>query len=92
VLSAFRTTEWNRRVGGAANSQHVHGRALDILKPSNFTLEQFWALARAHALRSDSALFGVGRYPWGVHLDSRPSTRLIVWNGVRPDADIAISE
>jgi len=87
VLSAFRTPEWNRRVGGASNSQHVHGRALDILKPTNFTLEQFWNMAHAYAMTSDSGLYGLGRYPWGVHLDIRPANRLAVWNGSRPEAD-----
>jgi len=86
ILSGFRTSEWNRRVGGAGNSQHVQGRALDILKPGNFTLEQFWNLAHAHAM-DRSGVFGLGRYPWGVHLDIRPANRLVVWNGSRPDAD-----
>jgi uncharacterized protein YcbK (DUF882 family) len=79
-------------VGGAKNSQHLHGRALDILKPPNFTLEQFWELAHAHALDQTNNIFGIGRYPWGVHLDIRPSNRVVVWNGSRPNADTVISE
>jgi hypothetical protein len=90
--SGFRTQEWNRRIGGIGKSQHVEGRAIDLLTPPWLTLPQFWDLARAHAKRPGSRTRGIGLYPWGVHLDIRPSIRLITWYGTRPDADILDSE
>jgi len=92
VDSGFRTSEWNRVVKGAKTSQHIEGRAIDILKPGHLILEQFWALAHAFALERDNAVRGLGYYPWGVHLDDRPSNRVVVWYGTRPNADVSDSE
>jgi hypothetical protein len=90
VESAFRTYAHNRAIGGAGNSQHVQGRALDLVTPKAWTVEQFWGMAVAWAKREEGSMAkGIGRYPWGVHLDTRPSDRLVVWNGNRPDADIS---
>jgi len=33
VLSGYRTAETNTRAGGAANSQHLHGKAVDFVLP-----------------------------------------------------------
>lgn len=87
VASGFRTREWNRRVGGSTRSQHVEGRALDLETPRSLTLKQFHRLAHSHAMREDSRVYGIGYYPWGVHLDIRPAVRLAVWHGSRTDAD-----
>jgi uncharacterized protein YcbK (DUF882 family) len=84
ILSAYRTPEHNRHVGGAKASQHVQGRALDLRPPTGCTLDRFYALILERARRDDSALWGVGRYPAFVHIDTRPKPehgRLTVWRG-----------
>ena len=71
VLSAFRSLETNAILartsfGVAENSQHLHGRALDVRFPSKLTD----AMAAARAMRRG----GVGWYPHSgfIHLDSGP--------------------
>lgn len=84
ILSAYRTPEHNRAIGGARESQHVQGRALDLRPPTGVTLAQFYALIRGIALCEDSAIYGLGRYPAFVHIDLRPAPehgRLTVWRG-----------
>lgn len=81
ILSAYRTPEHNRRVGGARHSQHVEGRALDLKPP------QGWTVARlAETCAVVSAVTGLGVYPTFVHVDCRPGRR-VVWRGGRLDAD-----
>lgn len=84
VLSGYRTPEWNRRVGGAPQSQHVQGRALDLRPPSGWTVLEFAAVAR-----DIEDVQGIGLYPTFLHLDVRPGPRLVVWHGVRREADTA---
>ena len=45
IVSAFRDSDHNRVVGGAANSQHLYGRAVDIdrTKTPEITERQAWA-------------------------------------------------
>lgn len=62
LVSAYRTTETNRLVGGAKRSQHLYGRAADI-PPGRLTLDR--------AL--DLGATGVGvSGDWAVHVDVRP--------------------
>lgn len=72
INSAYRTSTYNKKVGGATNSQHVLGKAADIriasVKPS--TVADF---AKKIGFR------GVGIYSWGCHLDTRVNTSY--WNG-----------
>lgn len=83
VLSAYRTKAHNASIPGAArNSQHVHGRALDLRPPTGMTPAQLGALAR-----QISDIRGLAVYPTFLHIDVRPSSRLVVWTGRRPDAD-----
>lgn len=86
VSSAYRTSEWNRRIGGARRSQHIEGRALDLYPPSSWSLENFYRIVRAVALRRGSWIYGLGKYPTHVHIDVRPapkSKRLTAWHGSR---------
>jgi hypothetical protein len=84
ILSAYRTPEHNRSVGGARNSQHVQGRALDVRPPTGMTVARLYEVIRAIAGREDSLINGVGRYPTFVHFDvrePREDGRLTVWSG-----------
>jgi len=83
VLSGYRTSAHNRAIGGARASQHVEGRALDLLPPRGWTVTQLAAV-----VAGVPAVRGIGVYPTFVHMDVRPSTRRAVWRGGRVDADV----
>lgn len=74
VLSAYRTPAHNRAVGGAKDSQHVQGRALDLLPPKGWTPTALAAVARELP-----QIRGVGLYGTFVHIDVRPADRLVTW-------------
>lgn len=81
VLSAYRTPEHNRRVGGARNSQHVQGRALDLRPPKGMAIDAFYRLIVGLARVSVPAIRGIGRYQTFVHIDIRPGAHLALWRG-----------
>jgi hypothetical protein len=68
VHSAFRTREYNRRVGGAAGSMHLAARAFDI-GMANHDPHEFEAAARA------CGFTGFGFYPDSgfMHIDTGPA-------------------
>lgn len=78
VFSAYRTPEWNRKVGGAPRSQHVQGRALDLKPPEGLTVKQFYDLIKAN--HKEFGINGIGFYKTFVHIDIRPSDHLIAWS------------
>lgn len=85
ILSAYRTQSYNARIPGAAkNSQHVHGRALDLNIPKGMTLQQLLKAVLSVARSEGSKIRGVGEYAWGVHIDIRPGDRLVRWSGSKP--------
>jgi len=68
VLSGYRCPGHNRRIGGAANSQHVLGKAADI-RMHGLTLQQMYELAESV---DDFARGGIGVYDRGfLHVDVR---------------------
>lgn len=72
IVSAYRNPEYNKRVGGVANSQHVLGKAADI-KVNGMTPKQV-------AKYAESAGFtGIGIYDSFTHVDVRTSPAR--WNG-----------
>ena len=76
---AYRTPEHNRQQGGAAKSQHIEGRALDLYPPMGWTRKRFHQLAR-YIAQEDQDIGAIGYYRWGVHVDTRPRGRkLIAW-------------
>ena len=80
VLSAYRTPEHNRAVGGRPRSQHVEGRALDVATPREMSAPEFHDRVREWAGTAPD-LRGLGYYRWGVHIDVRPAERLVAWSG-----------
>lgn len=85
VVSGYRTPSWNAHVGGARYSQHVQGRAVDLSPPRGVSLDELHQIVLdvAHGVRypyDDSWLIrGVGRYGTFIHLDIRPTAKLVVW-------------
>lgn len=83
VLSAYRTIAHNRAVGGAPDSQHVQGRALDLLPPKGWHAIQLAAVARRIP-----QIRGLGVYSGFVHVDVRPTERIAVWRGDDVNQDV----
>lgn len=78
INSAKRCERHNRAVGGAKNSQHVLGNALDITSP-NHTAKQLHAeLTRLHKSGVVN-IGGMGLYKSFVHIDTRAA--LARWQG-----------
>lgn len=82
ILSAYRTPQYNKKIGGATRSQHTEGRALDIRTPKGMTPRQLFDVIVG--LSNSTPIRGVGLYRWGCHMDVRPQTRLSLWkdNGI----------
>lgn len=81
ILSAYRTPEWNKQVGGARFSQHVEGRALDLRPPKGMSNKEFYQLIKANC--DKWGITGLGYYKNFVHVDTRLSHRLISWHSNR---------
>lgn len=66
INSAYRTSAYNKKVGGATNSYHLKGQAFDI-KCSKLNLNNICKVANALGVK------GIIRYSSFVHIDSRTS-------------------
>lgn len=70
VMSGYRPADYNRRIGGASESQHIYE-----LTPSSVAADLIFARGRAsewYAFADELDAGGVGRYPSFVHVDNRP--------------------
>ncbi len=80
VSSGTRTPEQNTAVGGAQDSQHLHGAAYDIPWPANATPEQKQAIVQQ--FNNDPRVGGIGVYDTHIHVDTGPPGRR--WGGAPP--------
>jgi hypothetical protein len=88
VVSGYRPENYNRAIGGARRSQHIEGRAADVIVDgvdAGVVHDTAVRLAKAGRMR----IGGLGRYPTFTHVDVRdvPPTgappRLVRWVGGR---------
>lgn len=79
VLSAYRTPAYNVKIGGARNSQHCLGRALDLSPPKGVSIEKFYQNIQNHAV--EFGIHGIGKYKTFVHVDIRPIKHIAYWSG-----------
>lgn len=80
ILSAYRTAEYNRKVGGVPASQHKYGRALDLRPPSGMNIKTFHTIIMDIANTHLTALKGIGKYDTFIHVDVRPTDNLAKWD------------
>lgn len=66
INSAYRTQAYNKKVGGASNSQHLYGTAADI-KVSGVTAKEVADYAETLLINTG----GIGRYANFTHVDVR---------------------
>jgi hypothetical protein len=78
VSSGYRTVAWNASVGGARWSEHVQGRALDLVPTWPTTVEELFREAVAQAKTDGSAIKFIRVYPGWVHIDTRPNLKLTI--------------
>ena len=76
VNSGVRCAVHNLRVGGAPDSEHLTGRALDLRCPDSLSLPEFWCICE-----EEVAVGGFGAYPWGAHVDTALSDPPRRWTG-----------
>lgn len=84
IDSAYRTPDRNWAVGGKVGSQHLQGRALDVLPPKGVSVRDFYgAIVRLATERPDLSIRFVQGYAKGwVHFDVRPTEQLVTkWEG-----------
>lgn len=67
IVSGFRSVSTNREVGGAVDSQHLYGRAADLVPGVVRVADAAWC-----------GFTGIGHCKgWVVHVDVRPGRRVI---------------
>lgn len=76
VNSWYRCREHNRAIGGASDSQHLYGRAIDFTVKS-LTPRQVQARLRRHL---GTVVRGLGAYRGFSHADNRPG-EVATWSG-----------
>lgn len=69
VNSGFRCFKHNEKIGGATNSYHKKGLAVDLTAGSKQRIELLWMQARKDPVIQ--ARGGLILYPWGIHIDIR---------------------
>lgn len=79
VVSAYRSYLHNKSIGGAPKSQHLQGRALDLVPPYSYDIEEFYNVIKT--LTKNTAIKGVGKYKNFVHVDIRPTSKVAYWFG-----------
>ena len=78
ITSGYRTPEYNRKVGGVKNSQHIEGRAADIRVAglsARIVAQKILGAVSAKEL----GVKGIGSYASFTHVDIRPAKRLAYW-------------
>lgn len=68
INSGFRCNKHNKRVDGEVGSQHTKGRAADIKKIPELTINEMAIWANGIGVFNQG---GIGKYDWGIHVDVR---------------------
>lgn len=79
ILSGYRSVSYNKAIGGARNSQHVLGKAVDIAISEVKASDVHRKIVELHN-SGRIKIGGLGKYPGFVHVDVRPG-HLVTWGG-----------
>ena len=71
INSAYRTSSWNKKQGGASNSYHLYGRAFDI--PLKSSYKNLTSVDMMCKFFNSLGLKGIIKYGTFVHIDTRTS-------------------
>jgi lysozyme len=74
TLSVYRSPGYNKKIGGAKNSEHMKFTAVDFLAKSNSGPAE-WASVVRQLRQSGMFKGGIGVYPSFVHVDTRDVNR-----------------
>lgn len=78
INSAYRTKAYNKSIGGAPDSQHLHGKALDLQPPKRVSVTTFYEELKQNA--SWMGIRGLGKYKTFCHVDIRDTNELVIWD------------
>lgn len=70
INSGYRSKEYNKKIGGVSNSQHINGKAADIVV-SNYNTKEVLNAIELLIKRGDMLQGGVGFYDSFIHYDIR---------------------
>lgn len=82
VISGYRDPAYNRAIGGARASQHMQGRAADIVVAGVRPVRVHQVATALHD--GGTRVPGLGLYPGFVHVDVREG-KVARWTGSRAD-------
>lgn len=85
VISGYRSPAYNKAIGGADKSQHMDGRAADIVVPGRKASEVH-ALILQLSKDKKIKIGGLGDYDTFVHVDIRPTKKLVQWSATRDES------
>lgn len=80
VISGYRSKGFNDSVKGAPNSQHLVGRAADVQVRTVSPAAVYEAVQTLHRKGLALQVRGMGAYDTFVHLDVRPTIRVVTWD------------
>lgn len=83
ITSGYRTPDYNAAIRGARRSQHLEGRAADIFSPASNAQHLSRVIHGLYRRGEFNHIHAIGSYPTFVHVDVRPSSRLVTWGGSR---------
>jgi len=78
INSGFRCRTHNKAIGGAENSQHCLGMAVEVRTPEGFTDQEFFELCEGLNIDSELLFSGIGLYEGRIHVDIRQGLR-VTW-------------
>jgi uncharacterized protein YcbK (DUF882 family) len=84
IGSGYRDRVYNQAIGGARASQHMEGRAADIVV-QGVSPEDVHKCVYELYLGKSIAIGGLGRYPTFTHVDIRPGQWIRTWTGSRSE-------
>jgi uncharacterized protein YcbK (DUF882 family) len=86
VGSGYRDRAYNQAIGGARHSQHMEGRAADIIVTGVTPADVHKCVYELY-ISKQLKIGGLGSYPTFTHVDLRPGEFIRTWTGSRAAAE-----